>query len=227
MINMVQRSKVSLNLGMYREADTIPWPVMLPAVQCPYDRQYILRMCIYRPETLLRIPAELQWLQRALIDATYHHLSLFGHPPFVYVTIRHGLVSSVTDDEWHVDGFSLRKDHLPEHNYIWSDSYPTESLMQNFAFPLDFDPLKHNIQTFFQHRADESKVISWNAREWNIIDPYIVHRRPAASTGKMRTMVRISFLPLEIEDDNATPNPLMPSRVYGKRDIRLDLKAYR
>ena len=57
--------------------------------------------------------------------------------------MRSGLVTSITDDEWHVDGFSMRVPQVPEQNYIWSDVYPTEQLWQRFKIPQTFDPKRH------------------------------------------------------------------------------------
>ena len=91
----------------------------------------------------------------------------------------------------------------------------------------NFDPLKHNIQTFYQDRADNSKVRQCEANRVHLIDPYCVHRRPKGTNGIVRTFWRISFIPIEIEDDTCTINNLMPyKKKYGRKDIRETLTRY-
>ena len=55
----------------------------------------------------------------------------------------------------------------------------------------------------------------------------MVHRRPSNTTGKQRTFVRISFIPIEIEDDTCTRNMLFPEKVYNRKDIREKLINYK
>lgn len=192
------------------------------------DDQYILRMLVKSPETEGKfwIPTELDWLGETIKQSSILQEHAFRPQPYVYVTVRSGIVRSVTDDEWHVDGFSMRVPHVPEQNYIWSDCYPTEVLDQQFVIPEDFDPLKHNIHTFFQDRADASNIKTLKEKHIAFIDPYIVHRRPTVPVGTKRCFFRISFVPIEIEDDTCTPNPLMPKKVYNRTDIRKTLVRY-
>jgi hypothetical protein len=42
----------------------------------------------------------------------------------------------------------------------------------------------------------------------------------------MRTFWRVSFVPIEIEDDTCTQNPLLPRKVHGRSDIRNVLVRY-
>jgi len=42
------------------------------------------------------------------------------------------------------------------------------------------------------------------------MDPYMLHRRPPQTEGMVRTFVRISYVPILINDVNNTPNPLLP-----------------
>ena len=61
------------------------------------------------------------------------------------------------------------------------------------------------------------------------MDPYVIHRRPKKAKGKLRTLVRISFTPIEIVDCNNTRNAML-FRDYkrdGVRDFRDNLKRYR
>jgi len=191
------------------------------------ENQYILRMMVRSPETNgFVIPDELAWISPTLANICQFHDMVFHDRPYVYVTVRSGEVKSVTDDEWHVDGFSMRVPHKPEQNYIWSDCYPTEVLDQRFVIPEDFDPFKHNIHTYFQDNADPSKIKSLKERHLCIIDPYVVHRRPQVPVGTKRAFVRISFVPIEIEDDTCTPNLLLKKKIYNRIDIRKSLVPY-
>ena len=182
-------------------------------LQPPRGRQYILRMPVRHPNTGLQIPPELEWLRKSITqfdDQRY---------PYYYVTVRSGLVTSVTDDEWHVDGYSMRVPQEPEVDYLWSDAYPTEFLLGNFVPPPSFDPLKHNLHWWLQDYA-KGEVFRGDPYVWTKITPYVVHRRPQVPANVWRTMVRLSLIPLEIEDPNATPNPLLPVNYPPRADIR-------
>lgn len=227
-MNIWDRAKRNISTKMYAVAD--PLPIVLPNWPAPTpltERQYILRMMLRRPGTKLVIPPELEWIESWIQGADRNQYKVFQRKlAYCYITVRHGICTSVTDDVWHVDGFSMRKRHVPEQNYLYTDVYPTEFLDQKFAVPNDFDPLKHNIQQFFQDRANSERVWSPPPKCWVLMDPYNVHRRPFIAEGQQRTMVRITFVPIEIEDDACTPNPLLPTRVYGNKDFRLKLRQY-
>ncbi len=228
-MNIIERSKDNLNLSIYKDENNLGWDVGLfdEELITPPDNQYILRMMVRSPTTNgFVIPPELQWLEDAITVLDSCQELMFRNHPFVYVTVRAGEVSSVTDDMWHVDGFSMRVPHKPEQNYIWSDCYPTELLNQNFIIPEDFDPFKHNLHTFFQDNADTSKIYTVEPKHIHVIDPYVVHRRPMVPVGTKRCFFRISFVPVEIEDDSCTQNPLLPVKVYGRSDIRKSLIPY-
>ena len=174
------------------------------------------------------IPPELAWIREAIDTCVQREGARFADE-FIYVTIRHGIVTSVDDDFWHVDGFTMRLIHRPEHNYLWSDVYPTEILAQPFTFPDDFDPLRHNLFWYIQEHADESKAVSLPPRRLACLDVYHIHRRPPAATGTTRTLIRITFCPVEIEDDSCQHNPLMEPTMYnrlGSRDFRDKLTRY-
>jgi len=189
----------------------------------PDERQYILRMLVQRPgDRGLSLPAELRWL-KDVIFKTWNLQEDNGLAPwrdFVYVTVRHGLVTSELDDAWHVDGFSMRYPHRPEQNYICSNIFPTEVLNQAFDIPADFDPRRHNIHLFFQDNSDYSKASGLIANRIFLIDPYIVHRRTNVPVNAVRTFFRISFIPIEIDDDSCTPNPLLPSKRYSRDGVK-------
>jgi hypothetical protein len=193
----------------------------------PQD-QYILRMMIKSPwSNGYQIPPELEWIKSALAECEEFQENLRIDHPFVYITVRSGIVRSVSDDEWHVDGFSMRVPHAPEQNYIWSNCHPTEVLTKNFVIPFDFNPMLHNLHRFFQVRAQTEDIKALKANRVYQIDPYVVHRRVCVPEGTHRTFFRISFVPIEIEDDTCTPNPLLEPKVYNRPDIRNSLIHYR
>lgn len=228
-LGMEDRAERDLNLKFYDNLYPMPCEAHIEPIKfIPTEAQHILRMMIRAPWSHgFRIPKELQWL-KPQIDAAYaDHCLKFPSRPFIYITVRSGEVISITDDEWHVDGFSMRIPHQPEQNYIWTSSHPTEWLNQIFKFPHDFDPMKHNIHQYFQDNADETKIKTVRKQSWYIIDPYVVHRRPKVPPGTVRTMVRISFVPIEIQDNTCSRNPLMRPITYSHRDIRETLCRYK
>jgi hypothetical protein len=195
----------------------------------PEHRQYILRMLIRRPgdpENI--IPEELDWV-RPLIDKAdlFQRECVRVNHPYRYLTIRSGEVSSTNDDTWHVDGFSLRFNHLPEQNYIWCNTLPTEYV----AFPVDlsngFDPMKHNIHLLFQDVLENNVLAeSLEAGSLYCLDPYVIHRRPKNSTKSFRTMVRYSHVPIPIDDINNTSNPLLDLRGGSPMDRVRDFRDH-
>lgn len=193
----------------------------------PTESQMILRMMVKRPGMEYRIPDFLSWL--APLISRLEGVQRVNNIPteFVYITVRHGVVSSITDDLWHVDGFSMRTPHRPEQNYIWTDSQPTEVLNQKIILPSDFDPMRHNIHNYFQDVAKDENIETLQARTLYGIDPYVIHRRPQGTQGTWRTFFRISFIPIEIEDDTCMVNPLiLKNKAYGRGDIRHRLERY-
>ena len=207
----------------------------MPAVEVPYEGpisppqspQFILRMMVRTPNSNgFQIPDELLWLKPVIERTNSVQLSNGISNPFVYVTVRSGNVITKTDDLWHVDGFSMRTPHVPEQNYIWTDVYGTEVLEQEFKLPDDFDPMGHNLHQYFQDRACTPARTLEPKKLW-AIDPYVIHRRPSLPETVWRTFFRISFVPIEIEDDTCTVNPLIPRlKPYGREDIHLRLQRY-
>lgn len=93
--------------------------------------------------------------------------------------------------------------------------------------PADFDPFRHNIHNYFQDVAKEENIRTLKERTLYGIDPYVIHRRPSVPVGTMRTFLRVSFVPIEIEDYTCTDNPLMPrQKPYGRVDFRTTLVRY-
>lgn len=198
------------------------------SIKTPKHSQMILRMMVRNPQTNgWQIPPELDWLASTILKCNKAQ-ELHGiHNPFVYITVRHGPVVSQTDDLWHVDGFSMRVPHPPEQNYIWSNCFGTETLLQEINLPSDFDAGKHNIHQYFQDHANNQMMYTLRPMTLYVIDPYVIHRRPNLLPSINRTFFRISFVPIEIEDDTCTINPLIPRRrPYGRKDIRLTLTRY-
>lgn len=222
-----EKAKRNLNLEDYNHAG-YPVNIAKREFDLPKDRQYILRMMVRTPDSNgFHIPKQLDWLKDTILelDGIQKENGLLNQ--FVYVTVRHGLVNSETDDIWHVDGFTMRTQHLPEQNYIWTDTETTEYAEQAFAFPDTFDPLKHHIHWYFDDRVKEENAKRCEEKMICLIDPYFVHRRPKVSTGKMRTFWRVSFIQIEIEDGQCEQNPLLPVKIYRGGDIRNVLTRFK
>ena len=189
-------------------------------IKSPQNTLKILRMMIFDGERW-RIPRVLHWIWPAIeFGITKEEYD------FCYVTVRHGVVDYITDDKWHVDGFSMRTSHIPETNYIWTDHSSTEWLDQKFEFPYSFDPLKHNIHWYIQDHADDHAIKQMKPRHIYRITPYTPHRRPPNTSRTWRTFIRVSFTPIEIKDDTCTRNPLFEPRVYNSVDFRDSLERW-
>lgn len=211
---MTQRARELLNLECFRYASMSPLIISTLMVKTPKESQYILRMMIKGPHTDLLLPTEVQWCSYLINRCISFQRRYFIEHPFIYLTIRHGIPLKGDDDVWHTDGFSTRIPHLPEQNYIWSNKYPTEFLPQNIHFPLGFDPNIHNIHKYIQEVAYE-KPIKLRENQLVVVDPYSIHRRDPNATGE-RTFIRVSFVPIIIEDDSNAQNPLIPVKLFNK-----------
>lgn len=222
------RARQILGLDLFRYKNKIEKTGQYD-LNCPVDDQYILRMIVKVPHEEFKIPQELEWAKQMILDAASNQESMGIRHPFCYVTVRHGIVRTENDDKWHTDGFSTAISHLPEQNYIISNCYPTEYVEKAFYFPEDFNPDIHNVHLFFNDYIKESDIKLAEPNTMYLLDPYIVHRRSnEIPDNTMRTFVRISFTPIEIMDDNNTPNPLLPMRKYNRDGviIRNKLQKY-
>ena len=221
------RAFKALNLKQYSKINTVKDCGHLE-LNIPVERQYILRMLIKKMFSEYQLPKELEWVKPLIMVADKNQQENGIRQPFIYLTIRNGIVDTKTDDEWHVDGFSQTITHLPEQNYIWSNKYPTEYVEKSFCFPSDFDGLKHNIHKFFQHRITKDDILKMKPKTVYGFDPYIVHRRPCGTSGMNRCFVRLSYTPIEIEDVNNTLNPLIPTNYKrdGIKEMRSMLVDY-
>ena len=222
--HFIRRATENLSLdGYWERSDPIP------AFHCvhhgEFPDQYILRMAVRTPDSGgFRIPPELNWICPAVYacDGIQRQNGLTNQ--YVYVTVRSGEVRSQTDDDWHVDGFSMRLPHLPEQNYICASAPATEWQCKSFDVPGDFDPMRHNLHWLLQEQAEPEATRQCDPFVAYVIDPYCVHRRPRHD-GR-RLFWRVSFVAIAIEDDTCMPNPLLPMPRYGRRDIRESLGRY-
>ena len=183
-------------------------------------------MLVKRPDIGYQIPEELAWLKDVIMSCDALQRQNGVPDSFVYVTVRHGIVDTATDDEWHVDGFSMRVPHRPEQNYIYTSTNGTEYLTEGFSIPEDFNPMRHNLHKYFSRYFGDREVHKVADGRLILIDPYVVHRRPPSTAGQQRTFFRISFVPIEIEDDTCQRNPLFPEKIYGRADVRKELIEY-
>ena len=192
----------------------------------PDEPQFVLRIPVQVPECKgLHIPSELQWLESFISECRYHQNAACLQHAFTYITVRHGPMCTVTDDLWHVDGFSMRIPHAPEQDYIWTDCHPTEALLQPQRLPKAFHPLRHNIHHNFQDTADPSNIVTLESGRCYLMDPHVVHKRPQIPKGLWRTFVRVSFVPIPIRDSANTCNPLLPRQPGSDApDIRFRLE---
>jgi hypothetical protein len=210
MSSITDRSLSAIDLELFKSMRT-PEYCSYQELETPEKEQHLLRLLVEEPYSGLKVPEEFQWTLPIIKEAKRNQKRIGVKHPFVYLTIRHGIVKSEGDDVWHTDGFSMRFTHVPEQNYIWVDHTPTEFATKRIDIPSDFNPNFHNLHLFLQDILSDDDVAS-TANEGAIyaIDPYVVHRRPKSTFGKQRTFVRVSFTPIEIVDKNNAFNPEIP-----------------
>ena len=217
------RTDKKINLAQFGE---INHPIKIGAVDLnPSCKSNVLRMLIRKFPGNLLLPDELKWVLPLIEMADLYQKNICAHP-FLYLTIRHNNQKFEKLNEWHVDGFSMKIDHLPEQNYIWCNASPTEYILQKFNIDNDFDPLSHNIHKFLSNRVSSPpKTIGVN-EVW-MVDPYVLHKAPDVMA-ENRVFVRASFVPIEIQDANNTQNPLLPQKYTydGVADFRDQLTDY-
>jgi len=221
------RATRAIELCEFGRGDAIPELVRDTAIITPTQDQHVLRMIIRRPYDGIRLPHELQWVL-PLVGAAESRQGSIARHPFLYLTVRNGVVASKGDDEWHVDGFSMQYHHLPEQNYIWTDCFGTEYYDGPFEMPADFDPLRHNLHSYIQTQINPALIRRTFPYHTYVMDPYVIHRRPPETSGRRRCFVRLSYTPIEIADRNNTPNPLLPTNYTrdGVKDFRDTLARY-
>lgn len=179
-------------------------------IQPPDTCSSILRMLIgYRGD--IKLPIEFEWV-RPLLDLSISELERINiRMPYIYLTVRHNFYTK-NATEWHVDGYSERVSHLPEHNFLWSDTGGTQVKNGRATLPDYFNPRVHNINTHLMF-ADDTVISTLQPNEVFWFDPYVLHKAPD-DTSVRRTVVRISHLPIEIDDINNTQNTELP-RTYS------------
>jgi len=230
MNSIKDRALRALNTEQYAYLNKLEEVCFLNNVECPYAFQYILRMLVRIAHGEFQLPTQLLWL-KTVIDITNTHQKMMKlNHNFVYVTVRKGLNQGSNNNGWHVDGFSKTTTHLPEQNYIFSDTYPTEYIEKAIYIPRNFDAMKHNLHLFLQDNIkpmDEIKIMKMNTLY--CLDPYIIHRKPEIPTGIDRLFVRITYSSVEILDNNNSPNAYLlrsfPNR-DGIKDFRNKLTKY-
>ena len=137
-----------------------------------------------------------------------------------YITIRHGMPTSKTDDEWHFDGASFRVELIPERNYIWINHTPTEYKTGHLNIPSDFDPCKHNLFLFASAQLEQAEIKTVQCKQWYLLNPFCLHRRSPNTPAISRTFIRIAFTDVEGRDINNTPNSLLPTPAFGRDPVR-------
>lgn len=230
MSTIAERAKEPLGLSFYEEPNPAELVTAL-SLAPPNERQYILRCPLVIPGKSMSIPDEMEWCADFVEESKDYQETVVGiHQPFAYLTIRHGLVASETDDEWHVDGFSMKVPHVPEQNYVWTDVQPTEVISFGMPIPEDFDPLRHNLQQLIQDSVPpEASPSTLEPETIYAMDPYVFHRRPVLAATLARTFLRLSFTPIPIDDVNNHINPAfgnITSSYDGVKDFRDNLERY-
>lgn len=193
------------------------------------DEQMVLRMLVRPKYGGFKIPPELDWLYNSILRLAVHdeHLTKIN-ASWCYVTVRHGPVTTKTDDEWHFDGSSFRTDIIPERNYVWVNHTPLHFKLGWLNFPDDFDPLRHNLFHFAASQLKDAPYREGASGRWMLINPFCLHRRSPRVEGN-RTFVRVCFTDIEGRDVNNTANPLLATPAYGRdpvRSFRDRLKTY-
>jgi len=229
-ISLEQRAREIVGLRFFNQINA-PERITKFEVRVPRYDIYVLRMLISSQKTGLQLPGNLFWLRPFVHMCMEEQRELGIEHPYIYLTVRNGNRIFETVDEWHVDGFAVRYTHLPEQNYIWSNNTPTQFLLKPHNFPGDFNPMRHNVHSFIQeeHNVEEDDVMTGKRDTVYRIDPYVIHRAQASSVGATRCFVRVSFVPIEIQDCNNTPNPALPTIAWsadGVNDFRNQLENY-
>lgn len=184
------------------------------------NKIYFLRMLVRAKYGHWNIPKELDFLREIILSLSDYDVERTGiKDSWCYVTVRHGLVTSVTDDEWHFDGSSFRTDIIPERNYVWVNNHPTEYKEGELNIPSDFNPIIHNLFTFASKQLEKNEIKTTNVKEWNLLSPFCLHRRPDIKSDTYRTFYRICFTDIEGRDINNTQNPLLYTEFYGRNPV--------
>ena len=190
----------------------------------PENEIYVLRMMIKPKYGEFFIPDNLKFLTEMIYKTSIIDSSTFDNS-WCYLTIRHGLVKSTKDDEFHFDGASTRFQSIPERNYIYcSGDKTTEYVEGSLKFPEDFSMQTHNLHAYAEKQVldDKREIKQIDDDTVYMIDPFCLHRRPKVDENTKRTFVRISYTDVEIRDVNNTENPLITTNFYGRDGLQLN-----
>lgn len=202
--------------------ETLDEPLFVANVteyRTPPKGQMILRMLVRPKYGDFCIPEELQWLEEPIRAMALVDKAMTGiEQSWCYVTVRSGSPRRTTD-EWHFDGGSVRTELIPERNYVWCDKFPLQYKTGSVHFPKDFDPVKHNMFSYADQALKFEPIKTTLPEKWYMLSPFVFHRRDPASNGIHRTFVRISFVDIEVRDDNCTQNPLLRTDAFGRDPV--------
>ncbi len=198
-------------------------------IKPPEDPVFALRLLIKQPGSSFVVPNTLKFLEEFIRDCSAYQAQFFPvfEERFVYITVRSGPMMPNKEDVFHVDGFqgiSVPR-HIPEQNYLWASSHPTLFSLQPY-FVENLDPGKHNVHDYFDKATDRRMVYEGLSKGIYLIDPMHVHARRPLNVGTVRTVVRLTYSPVEIRDDTNTPNPELPRGPYNRNDPRNHLWGY-
>lgn len=203
--------------------EQLDFPILINCNQptIPEDNKLMILRMLVRPKYgKFVIPPQLKFLEpiiKQLSKIDYKNTGI--KDSWCYVTIRHGEVTSKTDDEWHFDGSSFRTDIIPERNYIWVNHSPTEYKFGPVIIHEDFDTIKHNLFTYVAHQLRNISQKTTEIKKWYLLSPFCLHRRPLITNNESRTFYRICFTDIEGRDINNTANPLLPTPFFGRNPV--------
>jgi len=198
-----------------------------------------LHLPIKLPGTEIRIPSEYvhftQVIQDILDFEVTHNKDMKDY--FAYLTVDQAFVPKANYQRVpgpHVDGLPRDKDN-PEsqpidHSYLVTDAIPTMFYPQPFDMT-PYDLKRHHFFDIFRARSDESRTITVNPLDINLMDAYSVHTPLETHVDVRRTFIRLEFSVLEFDREGNSVNPFFTSEnsgyaypfVYRPRPISDDL----
>lgn len=203
---------------------TLKGPEQVPIVSPPIpdaEEQWVLRMLVRPKYGQWVIPPELEHLRKTLYALSLYDLMTTGITnSWCYVTVRHGPPTCTTDDEWHLDGASLRVELISERNYVWYNHTPMQWIEGTVDFPEDFDPVKQHLFSHMAAQLQDAPIQEAPANQWYRLSPMCLHRRNPKVPNHRRTFYRVSFIDIEVRDEAATQNPLLPTEAYGRNPVQ-------
>lgn len=185
-------------------------------IKLPESVENILRMPLYIKNRWYIPKGRFDWCFDFINFCVNHNKRFFNTHPYWYLTVRNDQEDLENrSGQWHVDGFSTRIPQKPEINYIWCSDNPTLFYENGIKFPINFNGRVHNIHKYIQKNIEDEYIKEIKPKNIYLLDPYVIHRKPDV-INKGRVFVRLSNVPIEIEDDLYTPNPLLPMKSYNR-----------